>query len=92
MRLYELVLVLRTSLSDANRKKLLKEIKEDLGDIKVTKDDEWGQKPLAYSIKKELAGVYHVLHLEGEKGVPEGFETSLLRNDNILRHLLVRTK
>lgn len=92
MRFYELVLVMRTSLSDADQKKLIKEIKDSLGDIKVAKEEEWGQKPLAYSIKKEVAGVYHVLHLEGESGVPEGFETSLLRNDTILRHLLVRTK
>lgn len=92
MRVYELVLVLRTSLSEADRKKLLKEVKDHLGDVKVTKEEEWGQKPLAYSIKKEAAGVYYVLHLEGDSGVPEGFETSLLRNDDILRHLLVRTK
>lgn len=92
MRLYELVLVLRTSLSEADRKKLVDQVKKALGDIKVTKEEEWGQKPLAYAIKKEMAGNYHLLHLEGEKGVPSEFETQLLRNDNILRHLLVRTK
>lgn len=92
MRLYELVLVLRTSLSEADRKKLLTQVKKFLGDIKVAKEEEWGQKPLAYPIKKEAAGVYHLLQLEGETGVPTGFETSLIRNDNVLRHLLVRTK
>lgn len=92
MRFYELVLVLRPSLSEADRKKLLQSVKDSLGDIKVTKEEEWGQKPLAYSIKKEVAGFYELFHLEGEQGVPDGFETSLLRNDDILRHLLVRTK
>lgn len=92
MRLYELVLVLRPSLSDADQKKLLSTVKESLGDVKVAKEEAWGQKPLAYSIKHELAGVYHLLQLEGETGVPAGFELSLLRNDKILRHLLVRTK
>ena len=55
MRLYELVLVLRTSLSEADRKKLVDQVKKALGDIKVTKEEEWGQKPLAYAIKKEIA-------------------------------------
>ncbi len=79
-------------MSEADRKKFLTEVKKSLGDIKVAKEEEWGQKPLAYPIKKESAGVYHLLHLEGEKSVPTGFETMLIRNDNVLRHLLVRTK
>ena len=58
MRAYELVLVLKTSLSEANRKKLLETIKSFLPELKIVKEDEWGQKPLAYSIKKELAGHY----------------------------------
>jgi small subunit ribosomal protein S6 len=82
MRLYELVLVLKTSLSEAERTKVLDAIK----------DEDWGQKPLSYKIKKEAAGVYHMLKLEGENPVPADFEARLLRNDNVLRHLLVRVK
>ncbi len=92
MRLYELVLVLRPSLSESEQKKLLSSVKETLKDMKVAKEEAWGQKPLAYSIRHEIAGVYHLLQLESEKGIPTGFETTLLRNNNILRHLLVRTK
>jgi ribosomal protein S6 len=92
MRLYEIVLVLRTSLSDADRKKAISAIKELLKDLKVTSEDEWGQKPLAYSIKKELAGFYHRIIVEGEKAIPTDFETRLIRNENILRHLVIRTK
>lgn len=99
MRLYELVLVLKTSLSEAERKKTLSVIKELLKDLKITKEEEWGQKPLAYKIKKEAAGVYHLLALEtastgsGQAAViPADFEQRLLRNENVLRHLLVRIK
>ena len=96
MRLYELVLVLKASTSEADRKKLLTGIKKSLGDIKVAKEEEWGQKPLSYPIKKEAAGIYHMLQLEGDpstgSGLPAGFETGLIRNDNVLRHLLVRMK
>lgn len=92
MRLYEIVLVLRTSLSDADRKKAISAIKELLKDLKVTSEDEWGQKPLAYAIKKEAAGYYHRLIVEGEKAIPTDFETRLIRNEHILRHLVIRTK
>ncbi len=91
MRLYELMLVIKTSLSDAERKKLVASIKDMVKDMKV-KEEELGQKPLAYKIKKELAGVYHILHLEGETGIAQDFEKKLLSNENILRHLLLRKK
>ena len=51
-----------------------------------------GQKPLAYTIKKELAGFYHKMQVEGEKAIPVDFEKRLLRNESILRHLVIRVK
>lgn len=92
MRLYELVLVFKTSLSEAQRKKLVEQVKEQLKNITVTKEEEWGQKPLAYQIKRELAGFYHLFHLESEIGVEKNFEKKLIANENILRHLLIRKK
>lgn len=91
MRVYELVLVLRPSLKDADRKKVLDAIKDFLKDLKITKENDWGQKPLAYTIKKELAGYYYQILFEGES-IAKDFETRLIRNDNVLRHLLLRTK
>lgn len=92
MRLYDFVLVLRPSLSETDRKKLLTTIKEWLDGVKVVKDEEWGQKPLSYPIKKEIAGFYHLMKLETEKTVPDDFERRVLQNDNVIRHLLLRTK
>ncbi|HVZ59049.1 MAG TPA: 30S ribosomal protein S6 [Patescibacteria group bacterium] len=92
MRLYDLVLVLNTSLSEADRKKVIDQIKTQLKDVKVVKEEDWGQKPLSYPIKKENAGVYVKLNLETEASVPKDFETQLTRNNNVLRHLLLRTK
>lgn len=92
MRLYDLVMVSRTSLSDSDRKKLMDQVQTWMGDVKVKSTDEWGQKPLAYPIKKENAGVYTKMTLEGEGAIPADFETRLLRNDSVLRHLLLRVK
>ena len=92
MRTYELVLVVRPSVKEADRKKLLETIKGFLNDAKVAKEEDWGQKPLAYPIKKEIAGYYVKWELESEEGIAKDFETRLIRNDDIIRHLLLRTK
>jgi len=90
MRTYDLVLVLRPSLNEADRKKLLEQVKAWFGTLKVKKEDDWGSKALKYPIKKELTGHYFALSLEGET-VPQDLEKRILNQESILRHLLVRT-
>lgn len=92
MRLYELVVVLKTTLTEPQRKKLVDQIKEMLKGVKVAKEEEWGQKPLAYKIKREFSGFYHLMQLESENGIEKGFENRLAGNENIIRHLLIRKK
>ena len=60
-------------------------------DLKIIKENEVGLKSLAYRIKKENNGFYWDFFVEGEN-IPADFEKKLLENDNILRHLLLRTK
>ena len=91
MRLYEVVLVLKSSLSDKEREKLLDTVKSWLKGVKVLKEESWGQKPLAYKIKREVSGVYHKFEMEAEN-IPAGFEKLLNAQDNVLRHLLLRKK
>lgn len=91
MRKYEFVLVVKSSVKEADRKKLIEQVKGWLGEVKVTKEEDWGQKALAYPIKKEDSGHYYQFQLEGET-VPADFETKVFQNTNVLRHLLLRTK
>lgn len=91
MRFYELVLVFKSSLTDKDREKLLKTVKEWLKDVKVAGEEVWGNKPLAYKIKKELSGFYHKLELEAET-IPADFEKRLINSEEIIRHLLLRKK
>lgn len=91
MRSYELVLVTKASVSDAIRKKIVADVKALLKDLKITKENEVGQKALAYKIRREMNGFYSDFIMEGEK-IPTNFEKKLLENDNILRHLLLRKK
>ncbi|HEX7041733.1 MAG TPA: 30S ribosomal protein S6 [Patescibacteria group bacterium] len=90
MRTYELVLVVKPSLTEANRKKLLDEVKSLLSG-KVTKEEDLGSKALSYKIGKELTGHYFDLFFETEK-LATDLERKLLENDNVLRHLLLKSK
>ncbi len=89
MREYKLILVLKSALKDTERKKLLDSVRDMLGKVKITKDEEMGQKPLSYPIRREISGVFAKLEFETET-LALDFEKRLQTNDNILRHLLVR--
>lgn len=91
MRLYQFVVVLRSSLSEAKQKKLLDLIKDWFKDLKILKEENWGQKVLSYPIKKEKSGHYVYLELEGNS-IPTDFEKRLLREEDVLRHLVIRSK
>lgn len=89
MKQYKLVLVLRSSLKDAERKKAVEAIKELLGKVKFTKEEDLGQKPLAYPIKREVSGVFSKIEFETDT-FSNDFEKKLINNDNVLRHLLLK--
>lgn len=92
MKLYELVLVIKSSLSSTQRKKLLEAVKGWLSDAKIVKEEEWGQKVLSYPIKREINGFYSRLQLEVKEAISSDFLKKLMTNENILRHLLLRKK
>lgn len=90
MRAYELVLVLRPTLKEDERKKLLNSVKDFLGKPENVKEDDWGQKSLSYAIKRETSGHYFRLVVEMEEGIPQDFEKKLVTHDGVLRHLFLR--
>jgi ribosomal protein S6 len=89
--IYNLTLVLKSTLKESDRKKLIENIKDAFGKGKVTEKD-WGQKPLSYPIKREVSGYYVSMIAEPEAVVSNDFEKMLFGNDDILRHLFLRTK
>jgi ribosomal protein S6 len=88
---YQLTVVFKSTLKEADRKKLVENIEKEFGKSKVA-ISELGQKPLAYPIKKEVSGYYVTFKAEGEDKVSNEFEKKLFTNENILRHLFLRIK
>jgi small subunit ribosomal protein S6 len=92
MRKYELMMIIDPTLSDADRKTLLGEIKDELThqDAKIVVTDEWGVKNLAYKINKSSTG-YYVLYTVESTGA--GFfeiTKSFNLKKTIWRHMFVR--
>jgi small subunit ribosomal protein S6 len=90
MRSYQLVLVLNTALTEANRKKFLETVKSWIGKAKFTKEEEWGEKVLAYTIKRMNSGFFQNFVFEVEETLAVDLEKKLTASDNVLRHLLLR--
>lgn len=90
MKNYQLVVVLKTTLSEANRKKLLESIKSWVKGAKFTKEEEWGEKVLSYTIKRQTAGYYVNYLFELKDELAKDIDKRLSTNEDILRHLLLR--
>ena len=90
MRSYQLVVVLNTALTEANRKKFIETVKGWIGDVKFTKEEEWGEKALAYTIKRMNSGFFENFVFEVKETLAADLEKKLTASDNVLRHLLLR--
>lgn len=88
---YNLTLVLKNSLKEADQKKLAESIKDLLGKAKIS-EKSWGQKALAYPIKREVSGLFLNWNIETDEVIVKDFETKLINNDKVLRHLLLKSK
>lgn len=92
MNSYYLTLVLKSDLEEKERKALLDNVVKKLigEDGKVSKEDLWGVRDLAYPIKKQTKGFYAHFEIEAEGKKTQGLDKQLKLEEDILRYLLVR--
>src|SRR3989304_5108145 len=83
MRNYSLTLVLRQSLNEASRKKLLETVKDFVKGAKFTKEDAWGEKQLAYPIKREVSGFYQNFMFQTDGSLPTDLEKRINAEEEI---------
>ena len=97
MRNYEIMFIVRPTLSEEEIKSVADSFKKTLetNGSKVTSTDEWGQKALAYDMKKGSetykSGYYFVYEVEAndDKGVKE-FDRLARISADIIRSLVIR--
>ena len=90
MNNYELMVIFTPVLSDEEFKNVQKKyadfVTENGGN--VVHSNPWGLKSLAYSIQKKTTGIYWVLEYEAPSSFNEKLKIQLLRDEQVLRHLL----
>lgn len=92
MNSYNLTLVLKPDMDEKERKTLLDSmVKKLLGEEgKVTKEDLWGVRDLAYPIKKQSKGFYAHYEISADPKGAKGLDKSLKVEENVLRYLIAR--
>lgn len=91
MREYELVLVLNPELDDTASTELVNKIKGWItdGGGEVAKVDVWGQRKLAYQIRKQSEGVYYLLHVKMDPKFGITLERNLRFAEPVMRFLVI---
>jgi small subunit ribosomal protein S6 len=89
MPLYELGVILNPTLSDEERNAYLGELKELLTKegASIVKEDVWGKRTLAYTIKHVREGFYVFWQYEGPGTAVRPLEYRLKLSDQVLRFL-----
>ncbi len=92
MPLYESVYITRPDISATQVESLtadLTKIVEENGG-KVTKDEYWGLKSLAYKINKNRKGHYSLLNIDAPAGAISEMERNMRINEDVLRYLSIK--
>ncbi|MCL4364216.1 30S ribosomal protein S6 [Patescibacteria group bacterium] len=81
---YELTLLI-------NQEAELKNVKDLISSLsgKVDKEEKWGEKTLAYSIKKNHRAMFYNLTIDVEKSKTKELRQKLNFNDKLIRYLLL---
>lgn len=89
---YEMVVVTSAENSESDRKNLTNQIKKIIETEKseIVNVNDWGNRDLAYPIKKNTQGFYSVITFKGNSRIPQVLSSKFRLMDEILRYLIVR--
>ncbi len=91
MKLYELTVILDSSLDESTQTAEIEKIEKSITSSggKIHKLDRWGNKRLAYEINKQNQGYYVFFLFDANPGLTTEIERGMKLNENILRFLTV---
>ena len=92
MNIYEGVFILKATLNNVEKEKLIEEIKGVITKNKgeIIKVDNWGKRRLSYPIKKQSEGLYYLFDFKLVPTIVIKMENTFKLNDLILRTLIIR--
>ena len=92
MNKYEIMFIVRADITEDEVKSTVKSFEKVLTDMgaKINNSKDLGQKKLAYEIKKQVRGFYHLLNVECDSKAVKEFDRKALIDEKIIRHLIIR--
>lgn len=93
MNKYEVMFIVKATIETEAASKIADDYKKLIGDFKgnVTLFKEMGQRKLAYSIDKQIAGFYYYIDFDASVDCVKELDRRLGLDENILRHMIIRT-
>ena len=84
--------IVKSDVSEEDEKNTVKAFEKVLTDMgaKIINSKDLGQKKLAYEIKKQVRGYYHLLNVECDSKAVKEFDRKALIDEKILRHLIIK--
>lgn len=90
--IYDLMLLLATSVEDERRARILGDVEQTIADGggKVELKQAWGTRRLAFEIGHTPDAEYHLLQFSGPPAVVETLSYNLKIADGVLRHRIIK--
>ena len=91
MNNYETVFILTPVLSEAQSKEAVEKFKKLIKKgAKLSHDESWGLRKLAYPIQKKSTGFYYLFEFEAKGDFLQDFEVELKRDERVMRFLTIK--
>jgi small subunit ribosomal protein S6 len=90
--LYDLTLLLSTTAPEEQRTKILSDVGEMIAGAggQIERQDDWGQRPLAYRIQHQPEADYHLLQFTGPPTLIETLSHDLRITDGVVRFRVIK--
>jgi small subunit ribosomal protein S6 len=90
--LYDLMLVLSTTVEEERRAKIVSDVEAQIaaGDGALQRNDDWNARPLAYEIRHQREGEYHLLQFTGPATLLDALSHALRIDDGVLRFRIIK--
>jgi small subunit ribosomal protein S6 len=90
--IYDLMVLLGTSLEEDRRAKILADAKQWIADGggQIELEQDWGSRNLAYEIRHVGDAAYHLLQFSGPPALVETLSYNLKIADGVLRHRIIK--
>ena len=94
MSKYEIMIIVRPDMEEAEIRKTAEDMKKVLTDKKanILEEKALGQRELAYEINKFKTGYYYLFVVEAETAATKEFDRVARINESLLRHLVVKVE